>query len=61
LITDQPAFKKNYANVNDIRQAEIQKSRILSLPIHEFLKPHDVEFVAGCINDFYRKELYNEN
>jgi len=61
LITDQPAFKKNYAHVNDLRQAEIQKSRILSLPIHEFLKTHDVEFVAESINEFYRKELYNEN
>ncbi len=35
--------------------AEEQAGRILTLPIHQYLKPAQIEFVADAVNAFYRE------
>ncbi len=35
-------------------QTESQAGRILSLPVHQFLDPADIDYVAECVNGFYR-------
>ena len=49
----QPALHGMYT-IGSYPVAEAQASRILSLPIHQFLGPAEVEFVANSIRDFYK-------
>lgn len=49
----QPAAKDLGYGPGDFPQAERQASRILSLPIHQYLAPTQIEFTANAINAFF--------
>jgi dTDP-4-amino-4,6-dideoxygalactose transaminase len=49
----QPAAKKLNYKKGDFKNTEEQASRILSLPVHQFLKRNNVMFVAKTINSFF--------
>lgn len=49
----QPAAKALGYKEGDFPVAERQAGRILSLPVHQFLSPADIETVTGLINGFY--------
>ncbi len=50
----QPAAAALGHRKGDFPRAERQAERILSLPIHQFLAPEDIAYVAETINGFYR-------
>ncbi|HEY0710053.1 MAG TPA: DegT/DnrJ/EryC1/StrS family aminotransferase [Polyangia bacterium] len=49
----QPAARALGHRVGDFPEAERQAGRVLSLPVHPFLKPSDVLRVAELINGFF--------
>ncbi|MBX7081232.1 MAG: DegT/DnrJ/EryC1/StrS family aminotransferase [Nannocystaceae bacterium] len=50
----QPAARALGHRPGDFPVAEAQAARILSLPIHQFLRDADIERVAATIAEFYR-------
>jgi dTDP-4-amino-4,6-dideoxygalactose transaminase len=50
----QPAAAKFGYGEGSFPKAELQANRILSLPIHQGLKPEEVSYVAQCIKEFCR-------
>ncbi|MBV8602588.1 MAG: DegT/DnrJ/EryC1/StrS family aminotransferase [Candidatus Eremiobacteraeota bacterium] len=50
----QPAGERLGFPRGSLPQTERQAERILSIPIHQFLTPDDVAYVADAINEFYR-------
>jgi dTDP-4-amino-4,6-dideoxygalactose transaminase len=60
LITEQQAYITKYRNNLSFKNAQYQKDRILSLPIHEFMKKDEILYVAETINNFFRNESNNE-
>ncbi len=50
----QPAARDLGYRAGDLPVAERQAGRILSLPVHQFLLPEDIEQVSATINGFYR-------
>jgi dTDP-4-amino-4,6-dideoxygalactose transaminase len=49
----QPAARGLGYRAGAFPVAEQQAARILSLPVHQFLKPADVEYVAASIREFF--------
>ena len=49
----QPAAAALGYKRGDFPAAEQQATRILSLPVHQFLNDDDVDYVSDCINQFY--------
>ncbi|TPV96809.1 MAG: DegT/DnrJ/EryC1/StrS family aminotransferase [Myxococcales bacterium FL481] len=49
----QPAAATFGYRAGDFPMAETQAERILSLPIHQWLEPDDVHYVADCANRFF--------
>ncbi len=60
LITEQQAYITKYRNNLSFKNAQYQKDRILSLPIHEFMKKDEILYVSETINNFFRNESNNE-
>tara|TARA_B100000989_G_C19519346_1_gene463321 strand:- start:1050 stop:2159 length:1110 start_codon:yes stop_codon:yes gene_type:complete len=56
-IHKQPAFKKYLfkTDINHLNNTEIQSSKILTLPINQFLKEDQIKFISNKINYFYEK------
>ena len=52
----QPAARSLGYRRGDFPVAESQATRILTLPIHQFLSEDDVAFVAAGVNAFFREE-----
>lgn len=50
----QPAAAALGHREGDFPRAERQAKKILSLPIHQFLAPEDITYVADTITDFYQ-------
>ncbi|TPV97241.1 MAG: DegT/DnrJ/EryC1/StrS family aminotransferase [Myxococcales bacterium FL481] len=48
----QPAAAALGYKAGDFPVAERQSERILSLPVHQWLKPGDIDYVAECVNRF---------
>ncbi|EQA36273.1 putative pleiotropic regulatory protein DegT [Leptospira inadai serovar Lyme str. 10] len=51
----QPASKNLGYKTGDFPVVETQSRRILTLPIHQYLKREEIEFVAESVNRFYRR------
>ena len=51
----QPAAKNLGYKLGDFPVTESQAGKILSLPIHQFLKDSDIEAVASTVNKFFRE------
>jgi dTDP-4-amino-4,6-dideoxygalactose transaminase len=51
----QPASKKLGLNTERLIKAETQASRLLTLPIHQYLEKHQIEYMATTIANFYGK------
>ena len=49
----QPAALELGYREGDMPVTERQASRILTLPVNQFLKDEDVEYVANCVNRFF--------
>jgi dTDP-4-amino-4,6-dideoxygalactose transaminase len=49
----QPAARDLGHHAGAFPVAERQAKRILSLPIHQFLRPEDITRIAGAIAEFY--------
>src|SRR5262249_44089843 len=50
----QPAARDLGYKPGDFPVAEKQASRILTLPIHQFLSQSDIHYVADRVNGFYQ-------
>lgn len=53
-IHRQPAAAAFHDRSGPLPETERQAGRILSLPIHQYLMPDDIAYVAEAINDFFR-------
>lgn len=49
----QPAMAMLGHSEGDFPVAEAQANRWVTLPVHQYLERADLEYVAGCIRDFY--------
>ena len=49
----QPAAKKLGFKKNDFPNTELQAKRILTLPIHQYLKLEQIKFISNKINSFF--------
>ncbi|MCG3770117.1 MAG: dTDP-3-amino-3,4,6-trideoxy-alpha-D-glucose transaminase [Nitrosomonadaceae bacterium] len=49
----QPAARRYHYERGSFPVCEEQANRILSLPIHQHLRPEEIEYVASCIRNFY--------
>ena len=49
----QPAAQDLGYGAGDFPETEAQAGRILSLPIHQYLAPAQIEFTATAINAFF--------
>lgn len=52
-LHEQPALAVLGHQPGDFPVAEAQANRWLTLPCHQYLERADLEYVAGCIRDFY--------
>lgn len=50
----QPAYSYLGLKRGDLPVTECQAKRILTLPIHEFLTIHQLDYVISCIHEYYR-------
>ena len=50
----QPAAASLGYKKGEFPRAEAQAARILSIPIHQFLEPDDIDYIADTINGFFR-------
>lgn len=57
-IHEQPGYKWLGYKRGDFPVAEAQADRILSLPIHQYLTHHQIDYVIQSIHDFYRERGY---
>ncbi|MCW7462997.1 DegT/DnrJ/EryC1/StrS family aminotransferase [Leptospira limi] len=51
----QPASKSLGYKLGDFPKVEAQASRILTLPINQFLKQDQIEYISATVNEFYSK------
>ncbi len=56
----QPLYRDRFAD-KSYPVAEEWSRRVLNLPTHQFLGDEDIEYVAGLINEFYEKKLYESS
>lgn len=47
-----PVFK-SYGIFNEFNNALLMADEVLSLPCHPFLKKSEVEYISGCVRDFF--------
>lgn len=52
----QPAFKKLNYKVNKLPKTERQSKKIITLPIHQYLKNSDIKKICKEINNFYENK-----
>ena len=55
-IHKQPAYKKMINKVSTYKNTEDQAEKILTLPIHQYLKKKEIMFISKNINKFYEKK-----
>ena len=54
-IHKQPAYKKMINKVSTYKNTEDQAEKILTLPIHQYLKKKEIMFISKNINKFYEE------
>ena len=52
----QPAFKKLNYKTNKLPKTEGQSKKIITLPIHQYLKHPDIKKICKVINNFYENK-----
>ena len=52
----QPAFKKLNYKINKLPKTERQSKKIITLPIHQYLKNSDIKKICNEINNFYENK-----
>ena len=54
----QPASKKLNYKQGDFPITEKQSETILTLPIHQYLENHEIQYIAKNLNEFYKSNAY---
>ena len=52
----QPAFKKLNYKINKLPKTERQSKKIITLPIHQYLKHSEIKKICKEINNFYENK-----
>ena len=55
LMSEQPIYK-NLKNLHRLSNAEYIARHSLSLPLHNYLKDQNINFITRCIKNFYKYE-----
>ena len=54
-MSEQPIYK-NLKNLHRLSNAEYIARHSLSLPLHNYLKDQNINFITRCIKNFYKYE-----
>jgi len=54
----QPASKMLNYKKGDFPITEKQSETILTLPIHQYLEDHEIQYISKCLNEFYKSNAH---
>ena len=55
----QPLYKREFESV-EFPIAEDWSERVINLPCHQFLKDHEIKYVASLIREFFEQEIHDQ-